>query len=225
MTQAQIDGNIKAGKTRTKHGYGKRGQKSPRIYKIWQGMKERCYGINSKSYHKYGGIGITVCSEWKDSFESFLKWSMKNGYNKTMHLDKDELCELYQIEPKIYSPKTCQWIMQHKNNIIENQLHTNDKEMEIVELYVSGSTITELSKIYYIGIGISQSAPTKYIEELLRRYGVYKPRLNKSKISNETIVEILNSTESISNNLTKHKISKSKWYRAIKKYKQRNHTK
>ena len=186
-------------------------------------MKYRCYGVNGKSYDKYGGIGVTVCDEWKNDFEQFKKWSEKNGYNDIMHLDKDELCEKYNIEPKIYSPDTCQWIMQHKNNIIENQLNNIDTEMKIVKEYQDGLSIKTLADKYYNGKGKSHSAPTKYIEELLKRYGVFKSKSNKTPIPDEVIREILK-VEKVTETLKKYSISRSKWYRAKRRYQQRNHT-
>jgi hypothetical protein len=41
-------------------------------YVIWGGMKSRCHNQNHPSYANYGGRGITVCAEWRDSFEAFL---------------------------------------------------------------------------------------------------------------------------------------------------------
>lgn len=38
----------------------------------WQNAKARCYNPSSAGYHRYGGRGITMCSEWKDSYETFL---------------------------------------------------------------------------------------------------------------------------------------------------------
>lgn len=56
----------------TKHGHSPKGNESPE-YGTWQNLKDRCLNINNKDYHHYGGRGITVCDEWKNSFESFLK--------------------------------------------------------------------------------------------------------------------------------------------------------
>lgn len=41
-------------------------------YKIWCGMKRRCYNRNERSYKTYGARGISVCDEWLHSFENFL---------------------------------------------------------------------------------------------------------------------------------------------------------
>lgn len=53
----------------TKHGYSK----SPE-YRTWRGMKTRCYNANSREYANYGGRGIVVCSQWKDSFSAFIDY-------------------------------------------------------------------------------------------------------------------------------------------------------
>lgn len=44
----------------------------PLGYDNWQGMKQRCYNPKNPSYPYYGGIGITVCEEFKRSFHAFM---------------------------------------------------------------------------------------------------------------------------------------------------------
>lgn len=41
-------------------------------YKVWRGMKTRCYNENEKAYPRYGGRGIKMSDSWRDSFESFF---------------------------------------------------------------------------------------------------------------------------------------------------------
>lgn len=41
------------------------------IYKVWTGIKQRCFNPKSRGYHNYGGRGITMCREWADSFVDF----------------------------------------------------------------------------------------------------------------------------------------------------------
>lgn len=49
------------------------GMSSSPEYVIWSGIKQRCYNQNNPDYHHYGERGITVCDEWKESFESFYR--------------------------------------------------------------------------------------------------------------------------------------------------------
>ena len=41
-------------------------------YKIWCGMKFRCYNPTAPKYKNYGGRGICICEEWKNSFTAFF---------------------------------------------------------------------------------------------------------------------------------------------------------
>ena len=42
-------------------------------YKSWAKLKGRCLNKNIPNYKDYGGRGITICEEWKNSFETFYK--------------------------------------------------------------------------------------------------------------------------------------------------------
>lgn len=53
------------------------GHRHERIYSVWRGIKIRCLNTNSKHYKDYGGRGITVCEEWKDSFQTFYDYVSK----------------------------------------------------------------------------------------------------------------------------------------------------
>ena len=51
-----------------KHGFRYKSE-----YKTWSSMLQRCNNSNHKYFYNYGGRGITVCEEWKNSFEAFYK--------------------------------------------------------------------------------------------------------------------------------------------------------
>lgn len=53
--------------TRLRHGLSY----SPE-HKAWSLMISRCGNPNGNRWENYGGRGISVCAEWKESFESFL---------------------------------------------------------------------------------------------------------------------------------------------------------
>lgn len=47
-------------------------QRNP-SYRIWQGIRTRCFNERHPSYRSYGERGITMCPQWKDNFDQFLK--------------------------------------------------------------------------------------------------------------------------------------------------------
>jgi hypothetical protein len=56
----------------TKHGYARRKQVRPE-YAVWNNMINRCENPISNRYYCYGARGITVCKEWRESFEVFIR--------------------------------------------------------------------------------------------------------------------------------------------------------
>lgn len=55
-----------------RHGHASN-RTTTRTYQTWINIKKRCYAKYDKSYHRYGGRGITVCDRWLESFENFLE--------------------------------------------------------------------------------------------------------------------------------------------------------
>lgn len=49
------------------------GMTKTREYRAWANMLSRCNNPNTTNYERWGGRGISVCYEWEQSFELFLK--------------------------------------------------------------------------------------------------------------------------------------------------------
>jgi hypothetical protein len=54
-----------------RHGHCSHGTRSPEA-NAWQTMKARCLNPRNPRFADYGGRGITVCDQWRDSFAAFL---------------------------------------------------------------------------------------------------------------------------------------------------------
>lgn len=81
----------------------KHGDVNTRLYKIWINMKARCSNPNREDYKRYGGNGIEVCSEWENDFESFKEWSIANGYQENLTIDRKD-------NGRGYTPDNCRWV-------------------------------------------------------------------------------------------------------------------
>ena len=81
-----------------------------RIHRIHRGMISRCYCKNAPYYKWYGGIGISVCDDWKDNnngFLNFYNWAMQNGYSDNLTIDRID-------NNRNYEPSNCRWITQEE---------------------------------------------------------------------------------------------------------------
>lgn len=87
------------------------GKSTNRLCRTWYAMKNRCYNPNlpQEIAVHYRDKGITVCCEWKDSFDSFKGWAMNNGYADNLTIDRID-------SDGIYCPENCQWLTKSENS-------------------------------------------------------------------------------------------------------------
>lgn len=126
----------------------KHGGAKTRLYYIWAGIKSRCYNKNNLEYESYGGRGIKMCDEWKNSFANFRDWAYKNGFDDKL---SSEECSIDRIDVNgNYEPSNCRWADRttQANNKTNNVFITHDGETH---------TLSEWSQIlginYYTLVG------------------------------------------------------------------------
>lgn len=124
------------------------GMSSKRLYQTWQNMKNRCYNPNVESYKYYGERGIKVCEEWLESFETFADWSLENGYNDTLTIDRVNVDGNYE-------PNNCRWIdeiTQANNKRTSVLLEYSGKKQTITDWAREiGINAKVLRRRYYLG--------------------------------------------------------------------------
>lgn len=101
-----------------------------RLYHEWVGMKQRCENKNNKRYSDYGGRGIKVCDEWRNTPDAFFKWALSNGYNDNLTIDRINVNGDYE-------PSNCRWIDlkgQCRNRRSNIYVNYNGKEITLIEL-------------------------------------------------------------------------------------------
>ena len=135
-----------------------------KLYKVWCGIKQRCFNPNSNRYKNYGGRGISICDEWKNSFETFCKWALKNGYKEGLSIDRID-------HEKNYKPSNCRWTdeITQQNNRTNNTLYEYEGETH---------TLTEWSRIKGI-------KPKTFCTRWRRGYrgqDLMKPTMTKSEV-------------------------------------------
>lgn len=109
------------------------------LYTCYKGMMDRCYKTKSKFYKNYGAVGVRVCREWKNNYQSFLDWALANGWRKGLQLDKD--IKYVKKFPKakrglVYSPDFCQFVTCQENRRVTSRsvyIKHNGEKMLISE--------------------------------------------------------------------------------------------
>lgn len=124
------------------------GKSKTKLYRKYRSILNRCYSPSNKHYDRYGGRGITVCDEWRESFESFSNWAYSNGYdpNKNGHYWSIDRID----NSKGYSPDNCRFTTaeeQMKNRDITT-LYEYNGSMYSASEFADKYGITDKSFVY-----------------------------------------------------------------------------
>jgi len=134
------------------------GGRKTKLYKVWQGMRERCFYPSHSFYKYYGGRGITVCEEWANSFEAFREWALANGYRDGLTIDRKNT-------DGPYSPDNCRWATQkeQQSNRRNNRWITYNGETHTLTQWseITGISISTLWHRIKRGCNVEQAFITK----------------------------------------------------------------
>jgi hypothetical protein len=117
------DRNRTHGRTRTKE------------YRAWAHAKDRCHRKTDARYHIYGARGISMCPEWRNSFEQFFA-------------DMGPAPEGFTLERrdsnKGYCPENCIWadrITQANNTCTNRIVEFHGKKMTLAQCARSAGVV------------------------------------------------------------------------------------
>ncbi len=107
-------------------------------YRSWRGAKDRCFNPNNKAYAYYGGRGISVAEEWKESFEAFFEH---------MGLRPSPQHSLDRIDGDgDYRPGNCRWATRKQQN---NNRRDANRYVMVGETRMTVSEAAELTGINF----------------------------------------------------------------------------
>ena len=112
------------------------------LYGVWQSMKQRCANSTSADYPNYGARGIQVCSEWRDSFSSFLQ-DMGTRPSPQHSLDRVN-------NDQGYNPANCRWATPQQQSL-------NKRNNRLLTLRGVIKTATEWAKELQDSLGLVPS--------------------------------------------------------------------
>ena len=128
------------------------------LYKVWCGIKRRCYNNHEEKYYRYGERGIKVCDDWRNSFKSFKVWADENNYIKGYHIDRKD-------NDGDYCPENCRFLSpeesaRNKSNLVLNIA----KARKIRKVYSSDAyNYADIGRIFKIDPSLVRQTVLGYI--------------------------------------------------------------
>lgn len=112
------------------------GLSKTREFKVWVSAKQRCSNHNNPKFHRYGGRGISMCAEWRDSFSAFLRDMGPCPVGRSL--------DRWPNKDGNYEPTNCRWatIVEQNNNTAQGRRFESSGHFY---------TVAELAKVHHVG--------------------------------------------------------------------------
>lgn len=113
------------------------------LYRTWGDMLNRCHNPKFACYPNYGGRGIHVCQEWRDSVGEFISWCLKNGQKPELQLDRID-------NDRGYCPENCRFVTRAVN--IGNARTRRDSKTRVTGVHrVKDKFVAQIQHINHKG--------------------------------------------------------------------------
>jgi hypothetical protein len=129
------------------------GMEGTSVYHTWCAMKRRCYNKNCADYNRYGGRGISVSEDWRNSFSSFYR-DMGDRPYVGAQLDRIN-------NNGNYEKSNCRWATPGENN---HNRRDNKLTWPLVKMIRAMSSAGISGKYLSVCFGLSHSAVCRIIK-------------------------------------------------------------
>lgn len=150
-----------------------------RLEHIFSAMKDRCYNELNKDYKIYGNKGIKICDEWLNNPMLFEEWSMNNGYQDNLTIDRID-------SGKNYCPENCRWITLSDNSKYKSTT-------SLIEVDGCIHTGRDWAKKLGLGTNMINTYVKKYglenTKKFIKKY-IDNPELKKQVKSNQSYYDL-----------------------------------
>ena len=157
--------------TNTKHGYTKFQE-----YKIWNAIKRRCYNEKDEHYPSYGGRGIMMADEWRDSFANFYR-DMGPRPSDKHSIDRERNNEGYH-------KGNCRWVT--------SVIQANNRRTNIIHEYKGETkTLAEWCRILNLNY-------TNVFQRMNKLGLTFEEAINPTRYTAHTLYTLRNITKTLS---------------------------
>jgi predicted XRE-type DNA-binding protein len=196
VCEKKVEKPVRDGKQANTCGCKRHGDYKTILYKRYTGMKYRCYKETSSDYKNYGARGIKVCNEWRNSYITFKKWALANGYRDNLTIDRID-------NDGNYEPNNCRFITIKENS-------RNKRDNTKIEYEGKTKSVTEWAEV----LNINRSTIYSRLDMDWSVERALSSPITKIKITSEIANKIRE--EHKENNITQKQLSEK--YRVSRSY-------